>query len=146
VSGEPRHRRGSPNGVQGLTPRMLSCRDFIVAYQREHDGVGPSYDEIAAGLGLRAKSNVVRLVDCLESRGHVRRGPAGSQRSLAVLHTAADDIAAEHMAYRLSQGWGLFRIAEEAGQTCRGNITEADVHAAVAKAWVGIQAKLTGPR
>ena len=131
----------SPANALSLTRRMQDCHRFIVEYQRLHDGVGPSYREIAAGIGLKSTSNVHRLVGCLVDRGYVRRGPPGASRCLSVLRDKANEIAAEHMAHRFCQGWGLFRIAEEAGQVFDGGITEEDVHAAIALAWIGIVTK-----
>ena len=131
----------SPASALSLTKRMQDCHRFIVEYQRLHDGAGPSYREIAAGIGLKSTSSVHRLIDCLVDRGYVRRGPPGARRCLSVLRDQANEIAAEHMSHRFCQGWGLFRIAEEAGQVFDVGIKEADVHAAIALAWIGIVTK-----
>jgi SOS-response transcriptional repressor LexA len=131
----------SPTNALSLTRRMQDCHRFIVEYQRLHDGVGPTYREIAAGIGSKSASGAHRLVDCLVSRGYVRRGPPGASRCLSVLRDRANEIAAEHMAHRFCQGWGLFRIAEEAGKIFDTGITEEDVQAAVALAWIGIATK-----
>jgi DNA-binding MarR family transcriptional regulator len=74
-----------PNAVTraGLTRRESEALSFIRAYVAASDGVSPSYAEIAAAIGLKAKSGVHRIVVRLEQRGHLRR-LAGRARSLAV--------------------------------------------------------------
>lgn len=57
----------------GLTTRQGECLRFIASHQEQHDGVTPSYREIAAFLGLSSVSGVVRLIDGLESRGRIKR-------------------------------------------------------------------------
>lgn len=77
----------------GLTPRQRDCMLFIQgAY--EHTGVGPSYDEIAMGLGLKSKNGINRLVVSLEQRGYVSRVP-GSSRSIVPL-VAVMPVEAAH--------------------------------------------------
>ena len=56
--------------MMGLTPRQADCLAFI----RERLGAGqvaPSYEEIAAHLGI-VKSNAHRMVHALAERGHIR--------------------------------------------------------------------------
>jgi DNA-binding MarR family transcriptional regulator len=67
----------------GLTRRESEALSFIRAYSAAGEGVSPSYGEIAAAIGLKAKSGVHRIVVRLEERGHLRR-LAGRARSLAV--------------------------------------------------------------
>jgi SOS-response transcriptional repressor LexA len=57
----------------GLTPQQQLAYDFIRASVAEN-GFSPSYDEIAAAVGLKAKSGVARLVDRLIARGVVTKG------------------------------------------------------------------------
>jgi repressor LexA len=57
----------------GLTPRQKDAFAFL----REHrmrKGVYPSFEEIRVGLNLRSRSSVSRLLEGLETRGHIRRG------------------------------------------------------------------------
>lgn len=102
----------------GLTQRQRRTLDFIGAYLVSHSGVAPSYDEIVSGVGLSSKSEVARLVTALKERGHIRTGPAGSKRSLAVIdatvHHDSDSlsVAREHVSYCISQGMGLRLILE----------------------------------
>lgn len=51
-----------------LTKRQKDAYDFIKSYANEA-GFGPSYEEIATGLGLASKSGVHRLVYGLVDRG-----------------------------------------------------------------------------
>lgn len=57
----------------GLTRRQTDARDFIRRYAAENDGVSPSFDDIRAGLGLKSRSSVSRLVTELEQRGAIKR-------------------------------------------------------------------------
>lgn len=60
--------------MMGLTPRQADCLAVIRAAIAER-GVPPSYDGMAAALGIRSKSGVHRLVEALVVRGYVRRLP-----------------------------------------------------------------------
>lgn len=60
--------------MTALTPRQAECFSFIGAYSLEH-GYAPTFDEIAAHLGLAKRSGVSRIVDELEARGLIRRQP-----------------------------------------------------------------------
>jgi repressor LexA len=51
-----------------LSKTNLKVLDFIEAYIRLH-GISPSYEVIAQALGMKAKSNVHRIVGRLESAG-----------------------------------------------------------------------------
>ena len=51
-----------------MTKRWELVLGFIKAYQRIH-GVPPSYEIMARGLGMVAKSNVHRMVKRLEAEG-----------------------------------------------------------------------------
>lgn len=57
----------------GLTPKQRQLLTFIERYAAACDGVLPSYDEMRAGVGLRSKSGIGRLLDALVERGHIRR-------------------------------------------------------------------------
>lgn len=80
-------RQMSPQPVGGLTPRQRDVLDFIRSHQGEH-GVTPTYDEIAAGIGLSSKSGIARMIDGLEERGFVTRLP-GRWRSIVLREIAA---------------------------------------------------------
>lgn len=58
---------------------MLSVRkqlilDFIKAYTKKW-GIPPSYEVIAKAMGLKAKSNIHRLVKSLEKDGYLQTRP-----------------------------------------------------------------------
>jgi repressor LexA len=57
-----------------LTRRQRDLLEFLVSY---HDlqGVMPSYDEMADGLGGISKSSIFRMVSALEDRGFIKRLP-----------------------------------------------------------------------
>lgn len=58
----------------GLTQRQRDLFAFIRAYIIEHESA-PSYDEMAAGIGLRSKGRISEMVDALVERGAVARMP-----------------------------------------------------------------------
>ncbi|MGA7711470.1 MAG: MarR family transcriptional regulator [Rhizomicrobium sp.] len=60
--------------TMGLTPRQADCLAVIERVLAER-GIAPSFDEIAAHMGLQSKSNVDRLLKALEERGFIRRMP-----------------------------------------------------------------------
>lgn len=55
-----------------LTRRQKEVMDFLSAFIEEH-GYSPSYEEIAAGLGLASLATVHKHVQCLEAKQYVRR-------------------------------------------------------------------------
>jgi len=70
----------------GITPQQHRLLQFL----RERDTLDlppPSLEEMAAAVGLKAKSGAHRLVAGLEERGYVRR-IGGRQRSVQVIHRA----------------------------------------------------------
>jgi SOS-response transcriptional repressor LexA len=68
----------------GLTRGQRDCMRVIQELTDGACGISPSYVEIAHELGLSSRSLIVRLVDCLEERGYLRRAP-NQARSLTVL-------------------------------------------------------------
>jgi len=57
-----------------MTPAQAEALRFV-AYFIAENGYGPSYAEIAAGLGLASNGGVRRLVTGLVERGRMRRLP-----------------------------------------------------------------------
>jgi repressor LexA len=57
-----------------MTKRSELVLDFIKAYMRIH-GIPPSYEVIAKGLGLKAKSNIHRIVHKLQDDGLIQMKP-----------------------------------------------------------------------
>ena len=56
----------------GTTDRQNEALAFLRTFRMRH-GVYPSHAEIAAGLDLKSKSSVTKLLDGLEQRGQIRR-------------------------------------------------------------------------
>ena len=71
-----------------LTNRQREALDFIAGFVAR-EGYGPSYDEIARGIGLASKSGVSRMIGELEERRYITRKPR-SPRSIEVLRMPGD--------------------------------------------------------
>ena len=72
-------RRGA-----GLTPRMAQLLRFIHADMAANGGVTPSYDDMAAALGIKSRSGISRMLGLLQERGYVDRRRYGN-RSIRIL-------------------------------------------------------------
>ena len=66
-----------------LTKTQSEALHWINAYARKH-GYGPSYVEIAEGLGYRSLNSVAKKVQALEDRGWIKRHP-NRARAIEVL-------------------------------------------------------------
>lgn len=58
-----------------MTPSQRDTLAFITGYIARTGGVPPTYDEIAAHLGLKSKSGIHRLIAGLVERGHIEKRP-----------------------------------------------------------------------
>lgn len=67
-----------------LTRKQRELLIFIADYIEGNNGLGPTLDEMAKALGLKAKSGAHRLVEGLEERGFIRRIP-NRARAIEVL-------------------------------------------------------------
>lgn len=67
----------------GLTRMQSRALAYIECYIAQH-GISPTYDEIAAELGLASKSGVNRLVTGLVQRGRIRK-LAGRARGIELV-------------------------------------------------------------
>lgn len=56
----------------GLTKNQADLLAFIRHFIGQNDR-SPSFDEMLAGVALKSKSGISRLLDGLEQRGHIRR-------------------------------------------------------------------------
>ena len=83
----------------GLTRQQSNLLTFINSYSAEH-GITPSFAEMMAGVGLKSKSSVHRILGCLEDRGFITRRPARPRSVIPVtvnaitLHLPSDLDAA----------------------------------------------------
>jgi repressor LexA len=57
----------------GLTTKQREMLAFIERHLEANNGIAPTYDEMALGVGVASKSGVARLIDALEERGYIRR-------------------------------------------------------------------------
>ncbi|RWB29619.1 hypothetical protein [Mesorhizobium sp.] len=76
--------------MTGLTPRQSDALSFIRSHQAKN-GFSPSYDEIAAGIGLASRSRAFDLVKGLERRGAVRTRP-GMNRTIEIIEGQGADF------------------------------------------------------
>ena len=67
-----------------MTPREAEVLRYLESYAEEN-GASPSYDEIAAKLGLVSKGNITRIIGRLTEQGFIRHMP-GRARSIEVVH------------------------------------------------------------
>ena len=96
----------------GLTKRQAVALGLIT-HRLNSTGISPSYDELAAHLGLRSKSGVCRVVDQLVERGHLVRlerrarglGLPSSEAAIVaqMLERAAASAAEDGFSVRLSR-------------------------------------------
>ena len=124
-----------------LTPRQHQTMRFLRRHYTEK-GYAPTAVEIGAELGLRSKSNVVRILGELETKGAIKR-QHGRARSIELTEysrapgsvTEALDVAREHLLYALNNGM----TAEQALYDILGRpVPSNDLNLAileVAKAW-----------
>ena len=57
------------------TPGQLRLLRFVAGYQLARNGVSPSFNEMARGLQLASRGQIVRYLEGLEERGWIRRLP-----------------------------------------------------------------------
>src|SRR6201990_2626697 len=55
-----------------LTRRQKELMDFLAGFIRQH-GYSPSYEEIAAGLGLASLATVHKHIQALETKQYLKR-------------------------------------------------------------------------
>lgn len=67
----------------GMTPMQAKCLQ-VIRTGIEAEGVAPSYEKIAAALGLASKAGVYRLVTALVERGYLTKLP-NRKHSLALV-------------------------------------------------------------
>lgn len=68
-----------------LTPHQCRLLYFIRDYLAQSNGVAPSFDTMAEGMGLKSKSGIHRILTALEDRGFIRRIHHRA-RAIEILH------------------------------------------------------------
>ena len=66
-----------------MTPRQRALLDFIAAYQAQHR-FSPSFDEMAAAIGVKSKSNIHTMITQLKAQRRLTSVP-GSHRSVEIV-------------------------------------------------------------
>ncbi|HEY7304527.1 MAG TPA: transcriptional repressor LexA [Bryobacteraceae bacterium] len=61
-----------PGCTMALTRRQKEVMDFLTAFMKKH-GYSPSYEEVAAGLGLASLATVHKHIQALEAKQYLRR-------------------------------------------------------------------------
>ena len=69
--------------MDNLTERQRQVLDFVTGYIEEN-GYPPALRDIAAHLGVNGTFGVMKHLDALERKGHVRRG--GNSRGISLVH------------------------------------------------------------
>lgn len=67
-----------------LTPKQAQLLRYLTACQEDGTGVSPTFDQMAAVMGLKSKSGIYRLLSSLQERGFIKRRH-GIARSIVVL-------------------------------------------------------------
>lgn len=73
---------------QRLTARQLELLRLIRKYREDHDGVSPSLDDMAEGMGC-SRSGIVIKVNSMTARGLLARA-VGAHRSLRLTKPALE--------------------------------------------------------
>lgn len=91
--------------IGGLTSKQLALLNFIDEFTAR-EGISPTYDEMAAAVGLKSKGRVHVIVSGLEERGRISRIP-NRKRSIMVVDGKAADISRmtfpEHIEAKLTR-------------------------------------------
>ena len=74
-----------------LTRKQRELLGFIDQYITASDGVCPSYNEMAEGIGAKSKSSVHRRLKGLEERGFIRRLP-NRYRAIEIVRRPGDSL------------------------------------------------------
>ena len=66
-----------------MTPKQLAMKNAVREFKTQH-GYGPSVRELMSITGNKSSSNVVRILNDLVTRGHLRKG-YGMRRAISVI-------------------------------------------------------------
>jgi SOS-response transcriptional repressor LexA len=103
-----------------MTSKQRELLNFIIAYQRDHDGVSPSFDDMTHALGLASKSGVHRLLTALQDAGYITR-PTNRARRIYV--TCPPDQVPPQPERRPVLGVGVDRLARELSERLDLDVT-----------------------
>ena len=87
----------------GITRTQRDLLAFIEARLEQNEGIPPSFDEMAAHLGLKSKSGVHRLLQSLEERGMIRRLP---NRARSIALPSSDVVLSPELSAALRRQYG----------------------------------------
>lgn len=76
----------------GLTEKQVRIVTWVAAYIRDHDGMSPTYEEVADYIGTKSKGNAYSHIERLAERGYLRV-TRGHARSMEVLRMPGDPPA-----------------------------------------------------
>lgn len=82
-------RNDPPKGPDqyGLTARELEVLNFIDFYRRASWPIGPSFEDVKLGAGMKSLSHAAKVIYSLERKGWIRRIP-GKIRSITIVNVA----------------------------------------------------------
>lgn len=111
--------------MMGLTQQQAKCFQLI-SDALSSGKVAPNYDELARGLGLKSRGNIVRIVNALIDRGAVTKIP-GRRRSLAIVNPMiqVDPIPEVRKAIRDYADQNHISESTAVAEACRAYFTEA---------------------
>lgn len=97
----------------GLTPRLQELLTFIRTFTGKH-GHSPSFDEMAAAVGLKSKSGVSSMLARLEERGAIVRRQKQA-RAIEIIEAGARFSAG--VENRIADYCRLHRVSKDAAIT-----------------------------
>lgn len=71
----------------GLTARELEVLNFIDFYRKASWPIGPSFEDVKLGAGMKSLSHAAKIIYSLEKKGWIRRLP-GKVRSITIVNVA----------------------------------------------------------
>lgn len=93
-----------------MTPQQNATLQFVIDYQRAHNGTSPSFEEMAVGIGVKGKSGISRLVKSLEARGYIRRVP-NRAREIDVIKLPPGVVPLDAISYERERCAGIVEAA-----------------------------------
>jgi len=85
-----------------VTPRQAALWRFIAAYEAEH-GYGPSWSEMAAGIGYRSKGCITPMLGRMKAQGILTWTP-NANRSVRLLRSPKEGMSLPGRSHLM---WGM---------------------------------------